>query len=293
MPLRRVLPTLLAGLVSAGCTHTDASPASSARDSTAAPPWLLERRAQEKALAAESPAYHDFWFTDRLRESGITFVHHTVDDATKDYKAVHYDHGSGLASADVDGDALPDLFFVSQLGTSELWKNLGGGRFRDVTASAGIDLRDAIAVGASFGDFDNDGDPDLFVTTVRHGNRLLENIGQGKFKDISAAAGVNYSGHSSGAVWFDYDRDGLLDLFVSNVGVYTSNERKPDGHYAGLVDAFHGHLHPERAEASILYHNLGRGRFEDVTKKTGLVDLSWTGDAVSLDANRDGWPDLY
>jgi hypothetical protein len=276
------------------CSTPRASNAASAADSTTSPPpWLAARAADEKTQAEASPAFHGFAFTDRLRESGITFVHHTVDDATKEYKAVHYDHGSGLASADVDGDGRPDLFFVSQLGTSELWKNLGDGRFQDITTQAGIDLRDAICVGASFGDFDNDGDPDLFVSTVRHGNRLFENLGQGKFKDVSAAAGVNYSGHSSGAVWFDYDRDGLLDLFVANVGVYTSNEKRPDGHYAGLVDAFHGHMHPDRAEPSILYHNLGGGRFADVTTRTGLVDPSWTGDAVVIDANRDGWPDLY
>jgi hypothetical protein len=294
MPLRPLFLSLFVGVVSASCASPDSSQAAPARDSTApAPAWLVARGDEERKLAAASSAFHDFSFADRLGESGITFVHHTVDDAAKEYKAVHYDHGSGLAAADVDGDGRPDLFFPSQLGTSELWRNVGGGRFQNITGESGIDLRDATAVGASFGDFDNDGDPDLFVTTVRHGNRLFENIGHGKFKDVSAAAGVSYSGHSSGAVWFDYDRDGLLDLFVANVGVYTSNEKRPDGHYAGLVDAFHGHMHPDRAEPSILYHNLGAGRFEDVTRQTHLVDPSWTGDAVAFDANRDGWPDLY
>src|SRR3989442_353683 len=103
---------------------------------------------------------------------------------------------------------------------------------------------------------------------------------------------VHYD-HGSGICAADVDRDGLLDLFVTNVGVFTSNTRGPGGYYFGLSDAFLGHLHPERAEASILYHNLGGNRFKDVTREVGLVDLSWSGDAVVLDANGDGFPDLF
>ncbi|HYU89006.1 MAG TPA: VCBS repeat-containing protein, partial [Gemmatimonadales bacterium] len=257
------------------------------------PAWLVERARQEAALAARSPVAHDFRFTDRRQASGITFENRVVDDAGKDYKLVHYDHGSGLCAADVDGDGLPDLYFVTQLGTNQLWKNLGDGRFVNATAGAGLGWPDPIGVGCAFADIDNDGDPDLFVTTVRHGNRLFENLGNGTFRDITAQAGVGYVGHSSGAVFFDYDGDGLLDLFVTNVGVYTSNARGPGGYYVGLSDAFMGHLHPERAEASILYHNLGGNRFKDVTREVGLVDLSWSGDATALDINDDGFPDLY
>ena len=257
------------------------------------PPWLVERARQEADLAARSQVRHDFRFTDRRRASGITFQNRVVDDAGKAYKLAHYDHGSGVCAADVDGDGLPDLYFVTQLGTNELWKNLGNGRFVDVTARAGLAMPDAIAVGCAFADIDNDGDPDLFVTTVRHGNRLFENLGNGTFRDITAQAGVGYVGHSSGAVFFDYDGDGLLDLFLTNVGVYTTNQRGPGGYYVALEDAFTGHLHPERAEASILYRNLGGNRFKDVSREVGLVDLSWSGDATALDVNDDGFPDLY
>src|SRR2546428_1695400 len=154
-------------------------------------------------------------------------------------------------------------------------------------------MPDAIAVGCAFADIDNDGDPDLFVTTVRHSNRLFENMGGGTFRDITAQAGVGYVGHSSGAVFFDYDGDGLLDLFVTNVGVYTTSETGPGGYYVGLSDAFHGHTHPDRAVASILYHNLGGNRFKDVTGEVGLVDRSWRGDATVIDGKDDGWPDAY
>jgi hypothetical protein len=257
------------------------------------PAWLVERARQEAELAARSRVPHDFRFTDQRQASGITFENRVVDDAGRAYKLVHYDHGTGLCAADVDGDGLPDLYFTTQLGTNELWRNQGKGRFVNVTKEAGLEMPDAIAVGCSFADIDNDGDPDLFVTTVRHGNRLFENLGNGRFRDITQAAGVGYVGHSSGAVFFDYDGDGLLDLFVTNVGVYTSNERGPGGYYVGLSDAFMGHLRPERAEASILYRNLGGNRFKDVSREVGLVDLSWSGDATALDVNDDGFPDLY
>lgn len=287
--LRALAPALALSLF-ASCSDSRRAERPAA---SAIPGWLVERGRQESELAARSQVVHDFRFTDQRQASGITFENRVVDDAGKAYKLVHYDHGSGLCAADVDGDGLPDLYFTTQLGTNELWKNQGNGRFVNATDQSGLGMPDAIAVGCSFADIDNDGDPDLFVTTVRHGNRLFENLGKGKFRDITQQAGVGYVGHSSGAVFFDYDGDGSLDLFVTNVGVYTSNDRGPGGYYVGLIDAFMGHLHPERAEASILYHNLGGNRFKDVTREIGLVDKSWSGDATVFDINNDGFPDLY
>src|SRR2546423_2401881 len=269
------------------------SPRAHTPEPPATPAWLTERGRQEADLAARSSVAHDFRFTDQRKASGITFLNRVVDDAGKTYKLVHYDHGNGVCAADVDGDGLPDLYFATQLGTGQLWRNLGNERFTNVTDQSGLTMPDAIAVTCSFADIDNDGDPDLFVTTVRHGNRLFENLGNGKFRDITQMAGVGYVGHSSGAVFFDYDGDGLLDLFVTNVGVYTSNERGTRGYYVGLDDAFMGHLHPERAEESILYHNLGGNKFKDVSHELGLVDKSWSGDATALDIDHDGHPDLY
>src|SRR5579863_7082012 len=129
------------------------------------------QRSQMKAAAAQK-AFHDFRFADRTAESGITFHSHCVDDVGKHNKPIHYDHGCGIAVADIDGDGLPDIYFVSQLGGNELWRNLGNGKFENITASAGVGLNDRICVGASFADVDNDGLPDLFVTTVRGGNVL-------------------------------------------------------------------------------------------------------------------------
>src|SRR4051812_41693704 len=257
--------------------------------------WLQPLRDAQVKAAASLAVFHDFQFTDRLSESGITFKHRIVDDAGKTYKAAHYDHGNGLAVADVDGDGLLDIYFVSQVGGNQLWRNVGGGKFENVTASAGVGVPDKVSASASFADIDNDGDVDLYVTTVRGGNMLFENDGHGHFKDISAASGLNYVGHSSSAVFFDYDHDGLLDMFLVNVGRYTTDTVAGDEYkyFLAFEDAFSGHLHPERAEASILFHNAGGNHFVDVSQKMGLHDLSWSGDASVIDANDDGWPDLY
>lgn len=271
-------------------------------------PWLEPRRQEQLRGAKAIKAFHEFRFEDRGIESGITFRNKIVDDAGRLYEAAHYDHGNGLAAADVDGDGLTDLYFLTQAGPNELWKNLGHGRFSNITPSDGIALADRISVAASFADIDNDGDPDLFVTTVRHGNVLFENLGGGKFQDITAAAGVGYVGHSSGAVFFDYNRDGLLDLFVTNVGKYTQDEertvtweplRGEDStavakYYRAFPDAFAGHLRPdERNERSLLYRNEGHRKFTDVTEETQLIDVCWSGDASPCDINGDGWLDLY
>jgi len=254
---------------------------------------LPARKAAQLATASQLTVFHGFQFADKLPESGITFVNQAVDDSGRDYKAVHYDHGNGLAVADVDGDGRLDLYFITQLGDCQLWKNQGNGRFSNMTAQAGVALTDQIAITASFADVENDGDADLFVTTVRKGNRLFVNDGKGKFTDMSKESGLNYVGHSSGAVFFDYDRDGLLDLYVTNIGRYTTDETGRGGYFVGYGDAFSGHLKPERTENSILYRNLGNRRFQDVTQQMGLGDEGWAGDAAIADFNEDGWPDLY
>lgn len=256
-------------------------------------PWLEDVQRQQMVAAAQLQVFHDFGFADRRSESGITFVHRVVQDAGKTYKAVHYDHGNGVAVADVDGDGLLDIYFSTQVGSNELWRNLGGGRFEDWTERSAVGVAGRIGVTASFADVDNDGDADLFVTTVRGGNLLFENDGTGVFRDISKPSGLGYVGHSSGAVFFDYDRDGLLDLFLTNVGVYTTDQIGPDGYYVGLDDAFGNHLKDGLEERSILYHNQGGNVFEDVSEEIGIVDESWSGDACALDLNDDGWLDLY
>lgn len=254
---------------------------------------LEARKQAQMRTVNQFKVFYRFHFTDRLPESGITFVNRTVDDTARHYKGVHYDHGNGVAVADVDGDGLYDIYFVNQAGENELWKNLGGGKFKNITREAGVALPGRISVAAAFADIDNDGAQDLFVSTVRGGNVLFKNDGRGHFTDISKAAGVDLVSDSSGAMFFDFDNDGLVDLLVCNVGRYSSDQKAPDGHYAGLPDAFYGHLHPERYDYPVLYKNLGHDKFKDVTAEMGLQPRGWCGDASFADLNGDGYPDLY
>lgn len=251
------------------------------------------RQAQFEAARRSYEVFYGFQFADKVKESGITFKYHAVDDITKHMRMGHYDHGSAVAVADVDGDGLYDIYFANQVGGNELWKNLGGGRFKNITQEAGVGLPQRISVAAAFADVDNDGAPDLFVTTVRGGNVLFKNDGHGHFTDITQEAGLGLVAHSSGAFFFDYDNDGLLDLLVCNVGQYTYDEKGPDGEYVGIPNAFDGHLHPDRYEYPVLYKNMGNDHFRDVTAEVGLRPHGWCGDASFADLNNDGWPDIF
>ena len=257
------------------------------------PTWMAERAAEQKEAIAQSSVFHQFQFADRQPESGIDFMHQVVEDAGKYYTAAHYDHGNGVTIADIDNDGNFDVYFTNQIGANGLFRNLGGGKFENVTEKAGVGLADRISVAASFADIDNDGDADLYVTTVRGGNAMYLNQGDGIFEDVTNAMGLAYNGHSSGAVFFDYDKDGLLDLFVTNVGKYTIEEIGEGNYYKALGTAFSGHLDPKLTERSILYRNIDGKKFEDVTEQTKLLDDSWSGDASPIDVNGDGWIDLY
>jgi hypothetical protein len=254
---------------------------------------LALRKEAQLATENQFKVFYGFHFTDELKASGITFRHQAVTDELQSWKPTHYDHGSAVAVADVDGDGLYDILFVNQVGGNELWKNLGNGKFKNITAGAGIALPGLVSVGAAFGDVENDGTQDLVITTVLSGVFLFKNDGQGHFKDITAESGINVVAHSSGALFFDYDNDGLVDLLICNVGKYTTDEKWPDGSFMGLADAFAGHLHPDRFEHAVLYKNLGHGKFRDVTAEVGLEMNSWSGDATFADLRGDGYPSLY
>jgi hypothetical protein len=254
---------------------------------------LAVRKKAQLDTVGQFKVFHDFQFTDRVKESGITFIQHSVADTRIDMKPSQYDHGNGLAVADVDGDGLYDIYFVNQAGGNELWKNLGGGMFKNITEEAGVGMPGRISVSAAFGDIDNDGSQDLFVTTVRGGNALFKNDGHGHFKDITKEAGLNLVAHSSGAFFFDYDNDGLPDLLVCNVGSYTRDEKGPDGEYRAVDDAFFGYQHPERYEYPVLYKNMGQNKFKDVTAEVGLTPHGWCGDAGFADLKGDGFPGVF
>jgi enediyne biosynthesis protein E4 len=291
--LATIFVVFVVSLVSSTRARNDTSPRLRYPTEDMGADSLPARKKAQLEAAKQFKVFHDFQFTDRLKESGITFVHHAVDDVTKHMRMGHYDHGSAVAVADVDGDGLYDIVFLNQVGGNELWKNLGGGRFKNITEEAGIALPGRVSVAAAFADIDNQGYPDLFVTTVRGGNALFQNDGQGRFRDITREAGLSLVAHSSGAFFFDYDNDGLVDLLVCNVGKYTTEEKGPNGEYAGIPNAFSGHLYEDRYEYPVLYKNMGNHRFKDVTAEVGLHPHGWCGEASFADLNGDGWPDIF
>lgn len=253
---------------------------------------LRDAAAAQTASAGSFKPYHQFRFTDRQPESGIEFVYRMTDDSGRAEKAIHYDHGSGVAAADVDGDGWVDLYFGNQIGGNQLWRNLGGGKFANITESAGVAVKGRVTAGVAFADLDNDGDPDLVVATVRDGNVIFENQGQSRFVDRTSAAGWTSRWHSSGIAVLDFNKDGRSDILITSIGKFSSDVRTNE-YWVGLTNAFSGHLFPDRSEPCVLYRNDGNWKFTEVAQEMGVAQAGWSGDASSCDINDDGWPDLY
>jgi hypothetical protein len=230
-------------------------------------------------------------FQDRATEAGLTFrTQFLAKEQGEKFKINLYDHGSGVAVGDYDGDGHDDIYFVNQLGPNALYRNKGDGTFVDVTKEAGVALGDRICTAATFADYDNDGRQDLFVTSTRGGNVLFRNLGNGKFKDVTKEAGLAHVGHSQTAVFFDFDNDGYLDLLVTNTGQWTTTFDQGDKYFTGKPDLFQVAASPK--EFNILYHNNGNGTFTDVTEKSGLKGLGWAADIAVFDFDDDGFLDI-
>lgn len=207
--------------------------------------------------------------------------------------------GSGCAFLDYDADGWQDILLVNSMDwpghkrqrtTLKLYRNNRNGTFTDVTKAAGLDV-EMYGMGVAVGDYNNDGFPDLYITCVGQ-SRLFKNTGKGTFVDVTKTAGLlGRQGLSTSAVWFDYDRDGFLDLFVCNY-VRWSAERDV---FCSLDGKNKSYCTPEayRGDTCWLYHNRGDGTFEDVTASSGVFDSSSKSLGVAmLDYDQDGWPDL-
>jgi hypothetical protein len=231
-------------------------------------------------------------FQDRAEEAGITFrMAFLPTEQGEKFRVNLYDHGCGVAVGDYDGDGYDDIYFVNQLGPNALYRNKGDGTFEDVTQKAGVGLGDRVCVGATWADFDNDGHQDLFVTSTRGGNVLFRNQGDGTFKNVTKKAGLTYVGHSQTAVFFDYNNDGYLDLFVTNSAKWTTDNVAPGlGYYTGADGLWE--LTSSPIEHNILYRNNGDGTFTDVTKQAGLEGIGWGGDVAVFDYDEDGYLDI-
>lgn len=250
------------------------------------------------AIPDEAPAIR---FTDVAAASGLTMRH---GPGVRSH-ALPEDTGSGLAWGDVDGDGDLDLYVVNFAplsvqrgggtgaldGGNRLFRN-DGGRFVDVAATAGVADAEGFGMGASFADYDADGDVDLYVTNFGP-NRLFRNGGDGTFDEVGAWAGVADPRWSTGAAWGDYDRDGHLDLYVANYVEWDT------GSLAAAVDLdseFPFTLNPNAYSpaGNRLYRNRGNGTFEEVAAAAGVEDADGRSlNAVFCDLDGDGWLDLF
>ena len=255
--------------------------------------------AQQPTKGPDEDAPVTVRFTDIRKAAGITFVQ---DSTQTDQKYYLETMGTGVGWIDYDQDGLMDLYFVQSAATdaykpahplrSALYHNNGDGTFTDVTEKAGVGGEGHYGQGVAVGDFDNDGYPDLYVTG--YGRAILyHNNGNGTFTDVTAKAGVADEGNwSTSAGWFDYDKDGWLDLVVTNYIDWTPKnnlwcgERRP---------GYRSYCNPNnyRGQRTKIYHNNHDGTFTDVSDKSGVGKPESKGMGVVLaDFNNDGWPDI-
>jgi len=238
-----------------------------------------------------------FRLTEVTQAAGIDFVHNS---GAFGGKYLPETLGTGCAFLDYDSDGWQDILLINGMDwpghkqrrtTMRLYHNNRNGTFTDVTKRAGLDI-EMYGLGVAVGDFNNDGFPDLFVSCVGQ-SRMFQNTGKGTFVDVTERSGIGKrQGFSTSALWFDYDRDGHLDLFVCNYVKWS-----PEQDVFCSLDAKHkSYCTPEayRGATSWLFHNRGNGTFEDVTATSGVFDSSSKSLGVAmLDHNLDGWIDLF
>lgn len=262
-----------------------------------------ERPRSAPASAVESPARTagsaqpgsdgSAWFVDVALESGIDFVHSNGADGK--YQAPEI-LGSGAAWLDYDLDGDLDLYLVSagrdpERARNRLFENRGDGTFLDVTERSGAGNA-GFGVGCAVGDYDLDGDPDLYIANFGP-NALYRNEGDGTFRDVTTVARVADPRWSTAAIFEDIDRDGDLDLFVANYMQHpTYSPREcPDALGRPEYCGPNGHFPPDR---DTLYQNQGDGTFREITGEAGMADAKGYGlGVVSGDFDGDGHVDFY
>jgi enediyne biosynthesis protein E4 len=252
-------------------------------------PWQM--------LEAIAPPNPLFQLKDVTAQAGIEFRHNS---GAFGGKLLPETLGSGCAFFDYDRDGYPDILLVNSMdwpghkrgrSTLKLYRNNRNGTFTDVTRVAGLDV-ELYGMGVAVSDYNNDGFPDILITCVGQ-NRLFRNTGKGTFQDVTKTSGLaGRQAFSTSALWFDYDRDGHLDLFVCN---YVNWSPEHDV-FCSLDGKNKSYCTPEayRGETCWLFRNRGNGTFEDVTAASGIFDTSSKSLGVAMfDFDQDGWPDLF
>lgn len=240
-------------------------------------------------------ARYGFALREVSKEAGVDFVHQAPTfDAKLDHIMPQMNAmGAAVAVADFDRDGWSDVFVSSSKEGSRcaLYRNLGDGRFADVAADMGVaDLNQpgtGIVSGALWGDYDNDGDEDLFVNKWGRPELFRNEAGQG-FTSVTAGSGLPEWINASSAVWLDFDQDGLLDLFLG--GYY--DERINLWQLADTKMMPESFEYAQNGGRKVLLRNLGGGRFQDVAEAVGLVSRRWTLAAAAADLRGTGYPDL-
>jgi hypothetical protein len=240
-------------------------------------------------------------FVDVTQQAGISFQHNS---GAFGQKFLPETLGSGCAFLDYDNDGWLDILLINSMDwpqrpasqparrtTMRLYRNNRDSTFSDVTQAAGLDI-EMYGIGVAVGDYDNDGFQDFYVTCYGQ-NRLFHNNGNGTFTEVTQRSGLSgYEGLSTSALWFDYDRDGHLDLLVAN---YVKWSPEADI-YCSLDGKTKSYCTPEAYPGATcwLFRNRGDGTFEDVTGKAGLHDsTSKSLGLTMLDYDLDGWPDIF
>ena len=247
------------------------------------------------AAGAATLPQNEIHFTDVTETAGIRFAHNS---GRAGKKFLPETLGAGCAFFDADGDGWPDILLLNgkdwsprgRKSLSALYRNNHNGTFTNIIAGSGLDV-EMYAMGVAIGDFDNDGRDDVYITAL-DGDHLFHNEGGGKFRDVTAASGIHNVNFGTSAAWLDYDRDGKLDLFVANYVQWT-----PAGDlWCSLDGATKSYCTPEsyKGTSCKLYHNLGGGKFEDVSQKAGIAEPTSKSLGVTVfDYNNDGWPDIF
>lgn len=295
------LGMLLALVVGSGCNFGRGASSNSTEKSAETTKGTPKTGEQQTAARSGSPQAVPVRFTDVSLEAGIDFLH---QNSKTPRKYLIETMGSGGAFLDYDNDGRLDVLLLNNRLIEggkvngkpglKLYRNLGGGKFKDVTPGSGLERDPLFAMGTTVGDFDRDGKQDIYITTALDGSRLFRNLGGGKFQDVTGKAGVANKGRwGTSCAWVDYDKDGWLDLFVCNYVKYASlKDDQPCRSGDQIIYCI-----PSAYDTSqcVLYHNEKNGVFKDVTEAAGIkTEIGSKGLGVSIwDYNDDGWPDIF